>query len=229
MNPNSYERDYFETIHRVDEREKRLISVANLRFLQSKKKNIQRILDIGCGLGEFLEVCAGQGMETFGLDISKFAIDKATSSTESTLQVLDVATQKWPFKNNFFDAVCAFDILEHMKTPNLAISEAYRVLKKGGIFLATTPNGDLEKSRIRKKLLPSDPSHINIHDEQYWMQFFRRAGFAKFNCIGCLFFCFPPIPRFRQYLRIFRIKSLVNPVFFPIKAICATLYLYAAK
>jgi SAM-dependent methyltransferase len=45
-----------------------------------------------------------------------------------------------PFRSQTFDAVVAFDLLEHLKEPIQAVKEARRILKRGGTFLATTPH-----------------------------------------------------------------------------------------
>jgi SAM-dependent methyltransferase len=44
-----------------------------------------------------------------------------------------------PFGANRFDAVFAMEVLEHVTEPHLAIAEAHRVLKPGGVLVASTP------------------------------------------------------------------------------------------
>lgn len=229
MKSDLYGRNYFKKIHKIVNPERELILAGNLRFLFSKKKDVSRILDVGCGLGEFLGQCDYSGMQTFGLEISEFALSFAKKNTKANLKKWDVSGKRWPFNDNFFDAVCIFDVLEHVKNPAFVLSEAYRVLRIEGIFLATTPNGNLEKSKIRKKLLPYDPTHINVHTEQFWRLSFEKARLKNFRSRGCLFFGFPPTPSLRQKLKKFGIKSYTGPIFFPIKSLCATLYLWGFK
>ena len=47
---------------------------------------------------------------------------------------------KVPFSNNYFDAVFAGEIIEHLYNPDHLLAETYRVLKLKGIFVLTTPN-----------------------------------------------------------------------------------------
>ena len=229
MKSNSYGRDYFEKIHKIDNPERKQILKKDLEFLIYKKSGIRKMLDVGCGLGEFLGFCDQRGMMSYGLEISKFALSIAKKNTKAKLGQLDISKEKWPYKSNFFDAVCAFDLLEHVTNSRFVINEVYRVLKKGGIFLVTTPNGDLERNRFLRFLLPYDPTHINVQNENFWQSCFQRVGFRKFQSKGCLFFGFPPHPRIRQRLRIVGVKSYMGPIFFPFKDICATLYIYGYK
>lgn len=45
-----------------------------------------------------------------------------------------------PFKDEMFDQVTMFDVIEHLQSPFNALKEAWRVLKPGGILLLGTPN-----------------------------------------------------------------------------------------
>lgn len=45
-----------------------------------------------------------------------------------------------PFKNETWDIITSFDMIEHLKEPDAFLEEAFRVLKAGGIFIISTPN-----------------------------------------------------------------------------------------
>lgn len=93
-----------------------------------------KVLDIGCGEGDYT-VLFGDRHEVVGIDILngvrkknnnfKFKIDDATNLS---------------FKDNTFDLTVSFDVIEHLEDDKKMISEAYRVLKKGGRLFFGTPN-----------------------------------------------------------------------------------------
>lgn len=69
--------------------------------------------------------------------------------------------QRLPFADAAFDGAFCINLLEHAPDPGLVVCEAGRVLRRGGKFLAVTPNGDVEwlldlLERFRLKL-PEGP------------------------------------------------------------------------
>lgn len=53
-----------------------------------------------------------------------------------------------PFEDNTFDAVLCDWVLEHLSSPDEFLREAYRILKKGGVFLFRAPNSWLYEAII---------------------------------------------------------------------------------
>lgn len=90
-----------------------------------------RVLDIGCGRGEFLSLF-GKNWEKFGVEISDYAREIAENKGINT---------KFDPQDNFFDLIIFRGTIQHIPDPICKISESYYWLKKGGavIFLAT-PN-----------------------------------------------------------------------------------------
>lgn len=133
---------------------KREVFESFVSTLKSCGKAGGRLLDAGCGLGYFLAVCDRHGYETFGLDISEYAVGEARKHTKADLRIGDV--QKLPFSRGTFDIVTLLDILEHVEHPDVAISECRRVLKPGGVMLILTPNA----ANFWVFLLDRDKTHI---------------------------------------------------------------------
>ncbi|MBI2021527.1 class I SAM-dependent methyltransferase [Candidatus Daviesbacteria bacterium] len=226
---NSYGKKYFDDFYKLESNEREQILKYHLKFLLSRKKQIGSILDVGCALGEFLSFCDQANIETFGLEISDYAVSQARKRTKATVKIVDVSKDRWPFKGSLLDAVTAFDLLEHTQNSDFVIAEAFRVLNKGGIFLASTPNGDLEGTILGKVLLPYDPTHINVKGAKFWKESFQRVGFKDIRIQGCFSFGFPPSPRLRNLLSKVGIRSTIKPIFCPILQFCGTLFIVGFK
>lgn len=99
------------------------------------KRNDLKILDIGCGTGKNLDQFREFG-QTYGLDSSP---DALTFCKKRGLKNLMLGkAEKTPYKNDSFDIITILDVLEHtddIKT----IKEINRILKTGGILIATVP------------------------------------------------------------------------------------------
>jgi len=99
----------------------------------------ESILDMGCGPGDFLIRLHNRGHRgpLVGIDNSAGMIAKAKSSALN-IHFLQADAQQIPFENESFDVVTARHMLYHVPEIRLALSEAHRVLKPGGKFLAIT-------------------------------------------------------------------------------------------
>ncbi|MBI1785045.1 class I SAM-dependent methyltransferase [Candidatus Sumerlaeota bacterium] len=95
-----------------------------------------RLLDIGCGTGLLLEK-QQTTRTTFGLDFSRHALHFSRLRGVERLVCGD--SQALPFASESFDMVTAFDLVEHVEGDQLLVAEVHRVLRPGGIFLATVP------------------------------------------------------------------------------------------
>lgn len=224
-----YDREYFVDWHRVVNPERIQVLSFNLNYLLQLKKDIKRILDVGCGLGEFLAICEKRGMETHGVEISSFAINKAKKRIKAKLEQLDASRQKLPFKNNFFDAVTIFDVLEHLKTSRLILDQTFRVLKKGGILFCTTPNDQGRLGRFLERFMPDDSTHINKKTPTGWTKELKLSGFDDIKIKGVIFHGLPPVPTLRKKMKRLNFPATIRPIFFPIKSLCGTLYITARK
>lgn len=105
------------------------------------KHNFNRILDVGCGDGNFSillkEVCKAK--EVYGIEISVKGVESARNNRVRAFQ-LDIAEEDFPFGDNYFDAVYAGGIIEHLFNVDHFLDETFRVLKPNGIFTLDTPN-----------------------------------------------------------------------------------------
>jgi ubiquinone/menaquinone biosynthesis C-methylase UbiE len=121
------------------------------------------ILDVGCGTGEFGKSKPSDSIRVYGVDCDDNAL-RAASEYEF-VEKIDLDCNSLPFEDNFFDAVLAKDILEHVQKPWLLLKEIHRIIKDNGIIIASVP---MPKPNI------------------VWSDYTHLRGFTK-DCLETLF------------------------------------------
>jgi len=107
-----------------------------------------RMLDVGCGSGEFVASMKAQGWDAQGIEIS------SSASQAGRIKGLQIACgslgdEKYPSES--FDYVRASHSLEHMSNPDTVLEELHRILKPKGKLLIAVPNCDSWNARIFKQ------------------------------------------------------------------------------
>ena len=90
-----------------------------------------------------------------------------------------------PFKNNSFDLILCNHVLEHIPDHNKAISELYRILKKGGLLIAQVPidfskektfeDFNITNIKYRNKLF-GQYDHVRVYGKDFF-NYLNQAGF----------------------------------------------------
>lgn len=111
-----------------------------------------RILDIGCYPPHMFRVLEERGYEVWGV------ASKHEPVKDKNVVSLNLETEKFPFKDQFFDLILFSEVIEHLIVdPHLYLPKFKKLLKKEGVFLITTPNAAHLKNRM-KLLLGKSPS-----------------------------------------------------------------------
>lgn len=130
-----------------------------LEKLPFKKEDI-KVLDVGCGRGEWLELLNEKGYKTKGIDLNRVMVAK---SQELGLNVeeYDVIEYLKLLKDESLSVITGFHIIEHLPFDILVemYKESYRVLKSGGMVIFETPNP--ENVFVGTSNFYTDPTHIN--------------------------------------------------------------------
>jgi len=98
-----------------------------------------KILELGCGRGGYLRNVSSilNARIAVGVDFSKATLP---SSEGLSPLIYDIEEGDLPFKDETFDVVLLLDVIEHLFDPDNILQEMFRVLKKGGYVIITTPN-----------------------------------------------------------------------------------------
>lgn len=130
-------------IYLIENKEHRNIQSSLEYFLKFNIPKNAKILDVGCNCGSLIYNIYRKGYKNVqGIDINKEAIKigkREYKLLEKKLKIYD--GYKIPFKNESFDVVLMFDVIEHIPSVERFIKEeVYRILRKGGLFIFQTPN-----------------------------------------------------------------------------------------
>jgi SAM-dependent methyltransferase len=99
----------------------------------------ERLLDVACGAGGFMQSAAGRGLDVVGVDVSPTAIELARARlAEAELHVGDA--QELPFADSSFDLVTCLGSLEHFPSPERGAAELTRVVRPSGRAIVFVPN-----------------------------------------------------------------------------------------
>ena len=131
-----------------------------------------RILDVGCGTGNFSLKLARLGCNITGIDISEkmltFAREKAQKE-QLPAEFMSMDASDLEFPEEVFDAVVSMAALEFMQDQQKTLDEMFRVLKKGGKLLVGTINRESDWGEM----------YLGLADKKDTV--FRHARLRTFN------------------------------------------------
>ncbi len=136
-----------------------------------------KVLDVGCGTGDRLDVFRMRGFETYGVEISN-SVDYAKGKLRLNVLKGDIFSGNFP--NEFFDIVTLYHVLEHTHHPIQVCGEIYRILKEDGFLIVQVPNKDSFQSGIFKQRwaafdVPRDLYYFGIETLQSVL---KKTGFT---------------------------------------------------
>jgi 2-polyprenyl-3-methyl-5-hydroxy-6-metoxy-1,4-benzoquinol methylase len=122
----------------------------------------RRVLDLGCRDGALTQAYL-DGNDVVGVDADREALAEAAKlGIETRWADLD---QPLELTDGSFDVVVAGELLEHLRDPQRVVTEARRVLRSGGTFVASVPNAFRLKNRLqflRGRPPDVDPTHLQM-------------------------------------------------------------------
>lgn len=145
------------------------------------KKAPGKILDVGCGLGFFLDAIQEHSdWDVYGVEIAAKAADFAKAKLGLNVHQGELADVSYP--DGFFDYIQLHNVLEHVRDPMKLLLECRRILKADGTLDIRVPNGrvdslDLLKYyRLQGKPPFSKSGHLFFFPKRTLLWMFAEAG-----------------------------------------------------
>jgi 2-polyprenyl-3-methyl-5-hydroxy-6-metoxy-1,4-benzoquinol methylase len=139
-------------------------------------RKTNRLIDVGCGIGYFLEVAKRRGWEVYGTEFTEEAVNicegKGVSMKLGPLNPAD-------YQRESFDVITFFEVIEHINNPKVELGHFNSLLRKGGLVYCTTPNFNA----VERFLLGADwnilgyPEHLSYYTPSTLKRVFKESGF----------------------------------------------------
>lgn len=148
-------------------------------FVRKHALHGKKLIEIGCGRGEYLSLFRETGVEAYGLEYSEESVGHCTGQglrvTSGFVDHPDHALEYAPF-----DAFAVLNFLEHWPNPNASLSGIARNLSDGAVGLVEVPNFDI----ILKKNLFTEfiSDHIFYFTRETLETLLRLNGFEMLEC-----------------------------------------------
>ena len=137
-----------------------------------------RVLDVACGVGDWLALLKSRGAEVHGIDISERAIDRCRVRFPGADFHLGPA-ESLPFPDATFDLVTCLGSLEHFVQPEKALREMLRVATPNAQILLLVPNAGFLPRRLG---LYGGTHQVKVREVvrslDEWRELFSAAGLS---------------------------------------------------
>lgn len=166
--------------------------------LIGRYKNGGRLLDIGCGMGAFLDIALKGGWDVYGLEVSEYAAGLLKKRFRDN--IINSSIKDGLFKNNYFDAINMMEVVEHLIDPIGDLKIIRKYLKQEGVLIVQTGNIESFPAKIKNKnwnyILV--PGHVFYFSTKTIKMLLEAAGFKIVRILP---------PNDRENSRLFKIAD----------------------
>jgi SAM-dependent methyltransferase len=185
---NIYSRDYFSKWYLKYEKERkayfreRLKKVEEIMNAAGGRNVVPKVLDVGCGVGFFLEAAKEKGWNCEGLEMSEFASrhvrNKGFAVYTGGLAQADLLPAG-------YDLITAWDVFAHLTDPKGYLEKIRTLLRDNGLFVIKTPDHPYRLFRLAKCVsftgysrgILHIPAQIYHFEPKYLSKILDRFGF----------------------------------------------------
>lgn len=180
MPPANPKKDYLTAVYNEEEKPFTQYPDKLARYLSSRYKLPEgiKLLDLGCGRGEFLRGFIKCGLHGYGVDQSLMA--KSVCQEAEILQS-DLENEPLPYNDNSFDVVFSKSVLEHFYYPEKLVMEIYRVVKPKGLVITMVPDWESVYKTFYEDYTHRTPFTTNSLQKIFIINGFDNVKVEKFR------------------------------------------------
>jgi ubiquinone/menaquinone biosynthesis C-methylase UbiE len=126
------------------------------------------VLDVGCGTGLFLKHVSSGAASVVGVDISKKLLQKARNHAKElgNVDLVQSDADYLPFKNNQFNAVFSFTVLQNMPKPLETLQEVRRVVRNAAVVTVTGLKKSFSIDALEELLRDAALQIVSVKDDE---------------------------------------------------------------
>ena len=173
------------------------------RYLPRINKENNKLLDIGCGNGAFINFASKIGWNAIGIDFDQSAV---INCTQQGMKVHLGGIEMFESKKKIFDVITISHVIEHLHNPKKMLQICNNLLVEGGMLWIETPNidsfGHRKFGNTWRGLEP--PRHLSIFNFRSLRDTLEKCGFSNI----CFHYC-PGVTRslYRESKALFEENS----------------------
>ena len=148
------------------------INLKNKYKIATNGKSVGKLLDIGCGVGDFIHTAEEQGWQCTGVEPSQDA--KAIAKKRIKAEIFSSEDLE-QIPNETFDVITMWHVLEHVDDFKWQMSQLQRLIKKGGRIVIALPNyKSYDATFYKEKWAAYDvPRHLNHFNKDTLVKIFK--------------------------------------------------------
>lgn len=137
---------------------------------------LRSVLDVGCGIGNFLDFAQAQGLQAVGSDVEPTAVAHARERGLTACLAAELADQ---VAARSLDAMSMWDVIEHLTSPAEVVREALTRVRSGGAVLLETPDAMFPARAAVLATHRATGGRVNVTSPMYYLEhkiYFSERG-----------------------------------------------------
>lgn len=138
-----------------------------------------RLLEVGCGAGNFLLQATRRGFDVTGIEYSPYACARARQTLGGVGRILQGEIDVVAGETGAFDVVVLCDVIEHVRHPGDFLAKVRAALRPGGLVLIVTPSTASWSARMMgRRWMELKPEHLFYFSPATLTRQLTQGGFG---------------------------------------------------